>query len=143
MPQNDKGYKYIITAVDFCTRRPVARASKTHEAKDISLFIGAEITKKFGSPTIVMTDCGREFTSKKLKTYLENRHTEHITTTPYHAQANGRVEHLNGVLLEMLKKLSNADVQTWHNHLKTALMVAQSGINRDLNVSSVRDGLWV
>ena len=118
------GYKFSITAVDFCTRCLVACASKTHEAKDISLFISAEITKKFGSPSIIMTNCGWEFTSNKMKQYLKGKNTKHITTTPYYAQANGCVERLNGVLLEMLKKLSDADVQTWTNHLSTTLMVA-------------------
>ena len=57
MPLNDQGYKFIITAVDFSAWWLVIRASKSHKAKNISLFIGSEISKKFRNPSIIMADC--------------------------------------------------------------------------------------
>ena len=45
------------------------------------------------------------FLSKYRLTSIQ-KEIEHITTTPYHPQANGRVEHLNGILLTALRKLA-------------------------------------
>ena len=137
MPSNTTGCKFIITAVDFCTRWPVAQAIEHHDGSTVRRFIGKEIISKFGQPQRILTDCGREFLGKAMEDYFNNKSSkiEHHTTTPYHAQANGWVERLNGVLLDILKKLSVNDVSSWPKHLPTALMVARSLVNRDIGYS--------
>ena len=67
MPKNSKGYRFIITAVDFCTRQTVVCASKVYDHTDISLFIRQEIKHKFGEPSIMMSDCGQDFILKNFK----------------------------------------------------------------------------
>ena len=58
-----------------------------------------------------------------------------ITTAPYHPQANGCVEQLNSTLLSALRKLSSEDPLSWNKHLLTALLMARSRVNRDINFS--------
>ena len=55
--------------------------------------------------------------------------------TPYHPQANGCVEQLNGVLLLALRKLFSEDPLSWPKHLPTALLMARSRVNRDIHFS--------
>ena len=55
--------------------------------------------------------------------------------TPYHPQANGCVEQLNGVLLLELRKLSSEDPSSWSKHLPTALLMARSRVNCDIHFS--------
>ena len=55
MPKK-KRYRFIIISVDFCTRWLLAHDSKDYDHIAISLFIGQEIKRKFGKPSIVMSD---------------------------------------------------------------------------------------
>ena len=80
-------------------------------------------------------DCGREFISQDTQAYLYSKEIEHITTTPYHSQANGHVECLNVIVLTALRKLSQEDERNWVKHLPTALLMARSHINRDIHFS--------
>ena len=102
----------------------MACATKVHDGKAIRMFIGTKIISKFGTPKRIIMDCGREFVSQNTQAYLKGQDIEHHTTTPYHPQANGRVERLNGVLLSASQKLSSEDSSSWPKHLTTALLMA-------------------
>ena len=102
MPNNNQDKKYIITAVDFCTRWPLAQAVLAHNGNCICRFIVQVFKAKFGYPARILTDCGREFISHNTEAYLKGKDIMHLTTTPYHTQANSCVERLNGILLYAL-----------------------------------------
>ena len=87
----------------------MAQAVERHNGNYNRRFIGQEIIKYFGTPRLILTDCGREFISQDNWAYLRSKEIEHITTTPYHPQANVCIEQLNGVLLLALRKLSSED----------------------------------
>ena len=143
MPQNQKDKKFIITAIDFTTRWPVAQAVHSHDSNTVRKSIGSQIVKKFGNPKSLLSDCGREFTSAKMNDYFtaKSEVINHLTNTPYHPQANGRVERLNGVLVDILRKLSVNDPSSWPDHLSSALMVICSRVNWDIGCSPFEDGV--
>ena len=64
---------YICTMRDF------------YDYTAISLFIRQEIKHKFGEPSIVMSDYGQEFISKKFQAYLNSNKIKHPMSNPYHA----------------------------------------------------------
>ena len=138
MPSNSQKKSYIITGINFRTCWPVAQAVARHNGNFIRRFIGQEIIKKFGTPKRILTDCGREFISQDTQAYLCSKEIEHITTTPYHPQANGRVERLNGIVLTALRKLAQENASSWVKHLPTALLMARSRVNRDIYFSSFK-----
>ena len=138
MPSNSQNKCYIITGIDFCTCWPVSQAVARHNGNFIRRFIGQETIKKFGTPKRILMDCGREFNSQDTQAYLCSKEIEHITTTPYHPQANGRVERLNGIVLTALRKLAQENASSWIKHLLTALLMARSRVNRDINFSPLR-----
>ena len=113
----------------------MAQAVARHNGNFIRRFIGQEIIKKFGTPKRILTDCGREFISQDTQAYLCSKEIEHITTTPYHPQANGLVERLNGVVRTALRKLAQENASSWVKHLPTALLMARSRVNRDIHFS--------
>jgi hypothetical protein len=131
--RNDK--KYIITAIDFATRWPVAQAVKQHNGNNVCWFIGKEIIAKFGQPELLITDGGKELTSKDTKVYLAKQGVNHIVTKPYHPQANGRVEQLNGSLTQALAKLTAREPGSWAQQLPTALLVCRARANRSMGFS--------
>ena len=98
--------RFIITAIDYATRWPVAQAVKHHTGSDVRRFIGKEIVGRFGVPEFLITNGGPELVSSKMKAYLGTKGIQHTVTTPYHPQANGQVERLNGSLVKIISKLS-------------------------------------
>ena len=115
MPGNSQNKCYIITGINFCTCWPVAKAVARHNGNFIRGFISQEIIKKFGTPKRILTDCGREFISQDKQAYLCSKEIEHITTMPYHPQANGCVECLNSIVLTALRKLAQENTSSWVN----------------------------
>ena len=99
------------------------------------MFMRSEIGEKFGYLKRILTDYGKEFVSKDTQAYLLDKNVQLTTTTPYHPQANGCVEKLNGVLLLALRKLSSKDPLPWPKHLPTALPMAISRVNRVIHFS--------
>ena len=91
--------------------------------------------KKFGQPIRILMDCGREFVSQDKQAYFHSKEIEHIATTPYHPQANGHMERLNGIVLTTLRKLSQEDKRNWAKHLPTALLMERSCVIRDIHFS--------
>lgn len=51
-------------------------------------------------------DGGKELVSKATHNNSKLKGLKHIVTSPYHPQANGRIERLNGILIQTLEKLT-------------------------------------
>ena len=130
LPEDKAGKRFIITAIDYFTRWPVAWATTNHTATTVTRFIGREIVGRFGRPKRLITDGGRELVGNVMKAYCAKNALERVVTTPYHPQANGRVECLNGSLVQLLAKLCQDHPNTaWTEHLPTALLIARGRIN--------------
>lgn len=70
-----------------------------------------------------------------MKAYLARQGIKHTVNTPYHAQANSRVEQINGFVVQDLAKLSAVDPTQWKKYLPTALMMSCTRINQNTSKS--------
>ena len=70
--------------------------------------------------------------SSKTQDYFKFDNINHLLTTPYYPQANKQIEHLNGALLQIIKKLSIENPKLWYEHLPIALMVIRTWVNQDI-----------
>ncbi|XP_062614536.1 uncharacterized protein LOC134276295 [Saccostrea cucullata] len=107
-----QGNKYILTVIDEATRYPDAFALPSCEAERIADTL-ITLFSRVGIPKTILTDQGSNFTSALLKDLYEKIKIKGITTTPYHPQANGKVERFNGTLKSMLKKLCMENGEDW------------------------------
>ncbi|XP_062594943.1 uncharacterized protein LOC134256302, partial [Saccostrea cucullata] len=107
-----QGNKYILTVIDEATRYPEAFALPSCEAERIADTL-ITLFSRVGIPKTILTDQGSNFTSALLKDLYEKIKIKGITTTPYHQQANGKVERFNGTLKSMLKKLCMENGEDW------------------------------
>ncbi|KAJ9063504.1 hypothetical protein DSO57_1000085 [Entomophthora muscae] len=62
-----------------------------------------------------------------MKAYCAKNALQRIVTTPYHPQANGRVEHLNGSLVQLIAKLSQEHPNTVWPECKVLRPAISSG----------------
>ena len=89
-----KGFQYILTTIDMCTRFP-----EVVPLKDISTSTVAEallnMFSRVGLPHRIHSDRGSQFTSEMMKEVYRLLAIRQSTTTPYHAMGNGIVENFN------------------------------------------------
>ena len=84
---------------------------------------------RHGVPEVLITDNGGEFTATEWERYLHQMGVEHHRTTPVHPQSNGRTEHFNRTLKEMLQKLVNNASDRWEGQLNTALLAYGTSVS--------------
>ena len=121
LPETQNGNRWIITAVDHCTRWPIARALKEATAKEVARFIYEEIVVRFGCPDEILTDRGKNFLANVLQEYLRELEVRHLKTSAFHPRTNGKVESLNGVLGRMLAKAVGVLRHKWDDFLEQAI----------------------
>ena len=111
---------YILTLIDFSTRWVEATALKS----TVSSVVAEELLNmfaRFGIPKILLSDGGPQFTSKTMEEVLALLGICHQVTSPYHPEANGLCERVNGTIVSMLKKLAHNNQNSWDRLLQYVL----------------------
>ena len=105
----------MLTICDYATRYPEAIALPSTEASRIATELMA-VFARVGIPEEILTDQGTNFMSSLLEELYRLLQVKKIRTTPYHPQTDGLVEHFNGTLKMMLKKLVSKNQKDWDNY---------------------------
>jgi len=125
LPKTEGGNIWIITAVDYATRWPVARAVPDADAETIARFL-LDLYREYGAPREVITDNGPNLWAPAMERAFELLRTRHRGTTIYHPRTNGVVERYNGVLgLIMTKYLADKKRTDWDKYLDQALFATR------------------
>ena len=86
---------YIVTAMDYFTKWPIAKAIKEVTAKTVSKFIYEKIICEYGCPQVLQSDQGTYFVNRVIQDFSEKFRIKHRLSTPFHSQINGLVERFN------------------------------------------------
>ena len=120
IPSASSGNKYILVVIDYATRYPEAIPLRNIEASTVAEALW-NVWTHYGVPNEVLTDRGSQFTSSLMREVYGLLGIKGLTTTPYHAQANGLVERFNATLKSILKKLSIDQPKYWDRYINAAL----------------------
>ena len=76
----------------------------------------------FGVPAYLVSDQGKAFTGHIMTHLCDLYGMQKLRTSPYHAQTNGQVEHMNQTIICMIGKLEEDKKACWSEHLPELLL---------------------
>lgn len=130
-----RGHSYIITATDAFSKWAYAKPYQSVTSIDLIRFVEENILAVHGKPSVIITDRGRQFVSHQWNEFLTKYKLNHHMTTPYHPQANGIDERVNGTLSRILRNYVQEDQSDWDENLKWALFVYNTTVHDSTHYS--------
>lgn len=127
-----EGYRYCLTCIDRFTRWPEAIPLQDITAESVAKAFLSGWIARFGVPSQVVTDQGRQFESELFREFSKLLGIRVTHTTPYHPQSNGQIERWHRTLKASLMCHANP---RWSMVLPIIMLGLRSSINHDLSVS--------
>ena len=115
------GYAYLLTYIYLASRYPEAVSLKCATAQEYAKEL-LDIIARNRVPGTILSDQGSPFMGY-MKCLCKRLGVEQIRTTPYRPQSNDVVEHFHGILVPLLRKLTEKQLD-WPTQLKFALFNA-------------------
>ena len=126
-----EGHTYLLTVVDRFSRWVEAiPLSDITAATCASAFLHGWISR-FGVPSRVITDQGRQFNSTLWRDMAALLGITPVLTTSYHPQSNGMIERVHRTLKERLMSRSSGCSSSWMAHLPLVLLGLRTTVPED------------
>ena len=120
LPLTERRNLYILTLIDYASRWVEAVPLRTTTSTVIAEEL-LNIFSRIGIPKILVSDGGPQFTSSTMEEVLSIVGICHNVTSPYHPEANGLCERVNGTIKSMLRKLADDNPKSWDRLLQFVL----------------------
>ena len=92
MPEKHSGYKYILLIVDSFSRWCEAVPTNNQDANTVARVLYQEIFTRYGTPKEIVSDLGRQFTSKLVRAICELGGAKHL----HHRTIHRQMPHVSG-----------------------------------------------
>ena len=101
----NKRNNYILTAIDYFSRKVWARPLKNKEAETIREALADIFNEMTITPHILQSDNGGEFKNYDTKAWLRDQHIKPVYSLPYSPESNGLIENFNKQLRKMMRDI--------------------------------------
>ena len=125
------GFTYLLTCVDRFTRWPEAIPLSSITTEAIAQAFLSGWISRFGVPSTIITDRGRQFESQLWNNLLSMIGCKRSRTTSYHPQTNGMVERFHRHLKSAIKAQPNPNA--WMDTLPLILLGIRTSLKQDIN----------
>ena len=83
------------------------------EATAVANAIFTKLILEHGTPEVILSDNGKEFTNDTLAYVCQEFNIEQHFTSPYTPRSNGKTENFNKFLKAFIRKLCQEDIVAW------------------------------
>ncbi|GFW41719.1 retrovirus-related Pol polyprotein from transposon 412 [Trichonephila clavipes] len=122
-------YTYCLTMIDRFSKWPEAQPLKDITAETVAEAFFSSWVSRFGTPSILTTDRGRQFESSHFKALSKLLRVQKCRKTGYHPQANGMIEELHRPLKSAIKCHAT---ERWTEVLPIILLGLRASLKEDI-----------
>ena len=133
-----KGNRYVLVMVDCFSRWTEACPLSDKTAISVADPFFRNIVCRFGMPSVIHSDQGREFENKVMHELCILGGSHKTKTTPYHPESDGLVERFNRTLLMMLEMFFGEHKEDWDDLLPPVMMAYRSSVHESTGFSPYR-----
>ena len=112
----------VLVLQDHFSKYVVAYLVKDQTARTSTKTLRNGYFRLFVAPAYLVSDQGRAFTGHAITHLCELYGVQKLRTSPYHAQTNGQVKHMNQTIICMIGKLEEDRKACWSKHLPELLL---------------------
>ena len=112
----------VLVLQDHFSKYVVVYVVKDQTARTAAETLRIGYFRLFGAPAYLVSDQGKAFTGHVITHLCELYGVQKLRTSPYHAETNGQVEHMNQTIISMIGKLEEDRKACWSEHLPELLM---------------------
>ena len=113
----DSNKKFVLCIMDAFTKYAVVTAIANKDAEMVADAIYRDWFAKFGIPTQIHTDRGKEFVNKLSTELFQLLNINHTKTSPAHPQCNPQVEVFNKTVKKFLQSFVDDTSLKWETFL--------------------------
>ncbi|XP_022846411.1 uncharacterized protein LOC111369165 [Olea europaea var. sylvestris] len=121
LPKGREGVSFAIIAIDYFTKwvevEPLVKITKANTSK----FLWKNIICWFGIPYSIVSDNGKPFDNKKVRSLCEELGINKHFSIPHHPQANGQVGAVNKTIKHVMKRKFDMSKGAWVDELPQVL----------------------
>ena len=112
----------VLVLQDHFSKYVVAYVVKDQTARTATETLRNGYFGLFGVPAYLISDQGKAFTGHIITHLCDLYGVQKLRSSPYHAQTNGQVEHMNQTIICMISKLEEDKKACWSKHLPELLL---------------------
>ena len=120
--REDPVIRNVLVLQDHFSKYVVAYVVKDQTARTTAETLRIGYFGLFGAPAYLVSDQGKAFMGHMITHLCDLYGVQKLRTSPYHAQTNGQVEHMNQTIIRMISKLEEEKKACWSEHLPELLM---------------------
>ncbi|CAG2205381.1 unnamed protein product [Mytilus edulis] len=122
LPETENGNRYILVVSDYYTKWTESFPMPNMEASTVVKIIVEEVIARFGVPSWIHSDQGRQYESRLFQEVCKVLDIKKTRTTPYHPQSDGMVERFNKTLATMLSAYVQEHQRDWDKYIPFVMM---------------------
>ena len=135
LPRTKHGKRFILVITDRFTKLTKTEPLRTITSLAVAKAFCKTWVYNFGTPKVLLTDNGTQFTSRFFMQVCRILGTEKVFTTEYHPQANGQAERFNRTLLAALRNYVSDSQKDWDEWLEPVTYAYNKQVHRSTGVT--------